>query len=137
MKHVVKTMLNREEHLYTGQTFTQKSQTIPHMALSMREILTKHASGTPITGRKSEPTYGGEEMEGINLKTLDLSEIADIAEQTKQTITNYRKTQENAQKAAQKAKQDEDIENEVQKRLNDKKKMSIEQTPPAEQKKTE
>jgi hypothetical protein len=134
---LVRTQLNREEHFYTGKKFTQKSQTIPHQALTMREILTRHASGTPITGRKMEPTYGGEEMDGINLKTLDLSELADIAEQTKETINNYRKTQENAQKAAQKAKLDQDIENEVQKRLNDKKMMSIEQTPPTESKKTQ
>ena len=120
MTKLVRTPYNREEHPYTGQQFTQKSQTIPNQAMSMRELLTKFAHGQPLTGAKFTPLYGGEDMDGINMKTLDLTDLQDIAEKTKETITNFKKGQENAEKEQLKAQEQQRIDEEVEKRLAEK-----------------
>lgn len=117
---LVRTPYNREEHPYTGQNFTQKSQTVPNQALSMRELLTKYAHGQPLTGGKFIPEYGGEEMDGINMRTLDLTELQELAEKSTETINKFKKEQQNAEKAALKAQEQQRIDEEVEKRLAEK-----------------
>lgn len=55
------------------------SETIPDQSMSLHEIMRRFASGLPLGGQRV-PEYDGEDdlLEGINPKTLDLSEIHQI-----------------------------------------------------------
>lgn len=72
-----------------GKTFSQPSQTIPDMTMSMRDIIDRHAKGMPMEIGKS-PIFHEEETEqkGINYKTLDLAEIEIIAKEHKENMDN-------------------------------------------------
>lgn len=73
---------------HKGKVFTEPTLTVPDQAMTVREILERYASGMPLDGQAGEPFYD-EESEGINLKTLDLSERAEL-------LDNYRKMREEA-----------------------------------------
>jgi uncharacterized protein YifE (UPF0438 family) len=70
-----------------GKTFTQPSQTIPDMTMSMRDIIDRHAKGMPMEIGKT-PIFHEEETEqkGINYKTLDLAEVEQIAKEHKENM---------------------------------------------------
>jgi uncharacterized protein YifE (UPF0438 family) len=72
-----------------GKTFTQPSQTIPDMTMSMRDIIDRHAKGMPMEIGKT-PIFHEEETEqkGINYKTLDLAEVEIIAKEHKENMDN-------------------------------------------------
>lgn len=65
-----------------GEINDQPSETVPDQSMSVSEILRRFASGLPLGGEKV-PLYEGDEdlLDGINPKTLDLSEIAAIRDE--------------------------------------------------------
>lgn len=74
----------------TGEVFTKPSQTVPDQTMSVPEILSRYARGLPITMGKV-PIYDGEDdpFNGVNPKTLDLSEIHEIRLQNEKTMKKY------------------------------------------------
>jgi hypothetical protein len=55
----------------------EPSQTIPDQALTVKEILTRYASGLPLGG-SNEPIYEGEDGDGIDPRRLDLAERQEL-----------------------------------------------------------
>lgn len=96
----IKNMLN-----YTaseGKKFTMPSLTIPDETMSIRELLSRHANGMPLTNGK-EPYYADENSMGINPKTLDLTEWAELKTEKDKTMKQYKKAkaeQDEAEKIA-------------------------------------
>lgn len=66
-----------------GEVNNMPSLTIPDQTMTMREIMQRFASGQQILGNNTEPQYDDLESpySGINLKTLDISERYDLAEE--------------------------------------------------------
>ncbi|WNK13133.1 MAG: hypothetical protein [Microvirus sp.] len=85
------TPFNRTTRYY--ERITEPSMTVPDQTMSMKEILRRFASGLPIGGIRV-PLYEGEEdyensfLEGIDPKTLDISELDELKKHTADTILN-------------------------------------------------
>lgn len=68
----------------------QPSCTVPDQTMSLRTLLDRYSRGLPIGGIKGAPLYDDQEIAyGINLKTLDLIDLQNLAEKTKSSIANY------------------------------------------------
>lgn len=76
---VIKNSLNAREFPKNYKKNYSPSKTIPDQTLSLRELLDRYARGIPIEGEKT-PIYHGDEIEMPDLKTMDLSEIAELRE---------------------------------------------------------
>jgi hypothetical protein len=61
------------------------SETIPDQAMSVRELLSRYASGQPLGGAK-EPIYEGEDGDGIDPRRLDLAERQELEIQARQEL---------------------------------------------------
>jgi hypothetical protein len=75
-----------------GISATQPDQTMP-----LRQILERYSRGLPITGQVGEPEYYGEEIQGIDARSLDLTErqaIIDAGIQAQKQITIDRQIKE-------------------------------------------
>lgn len=62
-----------------GEKFTKPSQTVPDQSIPLRTMLQRYVNGMPLDGDliNAEPLYLGEESEGIDLRKLDITEIAE------------------------------------------------------------
>lgn len=60
------------------------SLTIPDHTMSIREIVTRYASGRGINASIKNPIYNGEEVELPDLKKMDLAEIGQLLETTRE-----------------------------------------------------
>lgn len=69
-----------------GKVITDKSLTVPDQTMSIRTILQRYARGLPIAGTTHEPEYLGEDMLGIDLRTLDISERAEVIGNAKREL---------------------------------------------------
>jgi len=63
----------------------QPSQTVPDQSMSVRELITRYASGLPLGGSK-EPIYEGEDGDGIDPRRLDLAERQELEIQARQEL---------------------------------------------------
>lgn len=105
--------------------YNEPSLTIPDQTMSIREMLERFARGLPLTGNNSEPVYEGDEGLGVDIRTLDLSELHDLKEGIKQEISDIRtkhasettKKEKDALKAA--LKRELDAENELKNKTTD------------------
>ena len=91
----------------------EPSQTIPDQALTVKEILTRYASGLPLGG-SNEPIYEGEDGDGIDPRRLDLAERQELeiaARQELAEIEERLKSKKVEKTTAKLSKQDiEDIQ---------------------------
>lgn len=71
---------NHGEFENKGESFKLPSLTIPDETMSIREILSRHARGLPISGQKV-PLYEGEEDIMPDLRHMDLADRQYILEQ--------------------------------------------------------
>lgn len=62
----------------SGKKVSGPSMTIPDQSMSMRELLHKFSKGSPINASVREPIWVGEDGEGIDMRTLDLSEKQEL-----------------------------------------------------------
>ncbi|WNK13240.1 MAG: hypothetical protein [Microvirus sp.] len=95
----------------------QPSMTIPDQTMSISEIMRRFASGLPLGGMRV-PEYDGEDdlLEGINPKTLDLSEIHDLKQEFAQEILEIKKKGDKGkEKPAPKQLTIEDVETIIKK----------------------
>lgn len=97
--------------------FEQPSMTVPDQSLSIKQIIDRHTKGLALGGSKT-PIYDedGESM-GINPKTLDLTELHDMATENKEHIAKLNATIEKNAIAEQQAIKDAELEAEIEKRL--------------------
>lgn len=85
-----KTQWNADEFPRSpGETNTGISETIPDQSLSVREIMTRHAHGLPVSGERV-PVYHGEEEFLPDPNTLDLAEREDLKIQNAEEIKRHR-----------------------------------------------
>jgi hypothetical protein len=80
-KRLVRTIYNQD--LFQDTDINEinglPSQTVPDQSMSVREILSRHADGYPIS--VSVPYFNGEDGEFIDPRTLDLAERQQLAEE--------------------------------------------------------
>lgn len=101
---------------YTGQVFTQKSETIPDQAMTLRHILERYSRGLDLGGKNEEIWQDPNESSGIPLKKLDLVDLQTAGNDVKEVIGNY-KAEQSAKKRAQTEKEIEDrVKAELEKR---------------------
>lgn len=97
------TILNPQNYnhkAFEGQRFSKPSLTVPDQTMSVKQILARHAQGLPITGAKGEPQYNPE-GNGVDIRTLDLSEVYDLKIATQRRIEELKAS---AKAAAEEAK---------------------------------
>ncbi len=85
----VKNSINANEFAKNYRVFTQPSLTVPDQTLSIRTILERYSRGLPVGGRSDE--YYDEEDDMPDYRSLDLTEIASLQEEVKNTIEKHRK----------------------------------------------
>ena len=67
---------------YEGIINNQPSMTVPDQTLTLRQILDRYARGLPLGGTNESPIFDEEETnEGIDIRTLDLSEVHELTQQ--------------------------------------------------------
>lgn len=105
------------EHNTPGEKNTLPSLTIPDQNMSIDEMLRRHAVGLPIDGARV-PMYDEDEngnindpFNGVNPKTLDLSELAQMRDEAIERVKE--------QKAAERKKLDESAAAARQKAIDD------------------
>lgn len=84
-----------------GQINNSPSETVPDQTMSIREILVRYARGLPITGGK--PHYYDEEQYTPDIKTMDLADLQELHETTRQEVQNLRSQLDDLSKKKQKA----------------------------------
>lgn len=81
---------------YEGIVNEEPSMTIPDETMSIREILHRHVRGLPIDGKDPKTAIWDEDSNGINPKTLDLTEIQEYKENAQKSyeklVRKQRKT---------------------------------------------
>lgn len=108
---IIKTNYNGKHLPKSREHFTMPSETIPDEALTINEILTRFSRGLPVTGVK-QPVFHGDETYLPDYRSLDLAEIEDWQEQTRNTLkegesaAERRKLRKAFQAGQQKAKED-------------------------------
>lgn len=85
-----------------GKKFTEPSKTIPDQTMSIRQILSRYASGQPVTMHNQGEPLWDEEAKGINPKTLDLSELHDWTSDLKEQYEKMRDEQKQREMQRQK-----------------------------------
>jgi hypothetical protein len=91
-----------------GKFFTEPTQTIPEEAMSMREILDRYSKGLDLGATAKIPIYDDEpeSSNGINLKTLDLVELHQVAEMQKDKVKKAKTALDEENKASKLAAQE-------------------------------
>lgn len=96
------------------------SQTIPDQTMSIRQIMQRYASGQPLDVYNQGEAIWDEEGEGINPKTLDLSELHEYFDNVQQMKEEYQKTrneqlkQKDFQRMLEEMKQSESLDEEAE-----------------------
>lgn len=78
------------------------SKTLPDQTMDLKTILDRYARGLPITGNSQQPIYEGEEGFAIDPRTLDLSELHNMAKTASEAIREAEMEQMEKDKAARK-----------------------------------
>lgn len=91
------------------------SMTIPDQTMSIREILTRYARGLPLGG--GQDVYYDEEDEMPDIRTMDLTDIADMRDEYLQRKAMYDEKIEKAKSEKTKAKYRKEWEEEQKKLL--------------------
>lgn len=92
-----------------------KSATVPDQTMSLREIVRRYTRGVPL------PVVAGgyfdeEESEGIDLRTLDISEVDEMVKKARETV----KENEGKKAKHKKQKEDEEYKQRVEKEIHEK-----------------
>ncbi|WNK14803.1 MAG: hypothetical protein [Microvirus sp.] len=100
------------------RSFSPLSLTIPDQTMSIRTLIERHTRGLPIVGNNSIPQYDPEPiLDGINIKTLDLSELNDLkdalASERDAILTKHKDELSSKEKKAQKEALKREIEDEL------------------------
>lgn len=78
------------ENKYKGLVCKDPSLTIPDQAMSLKEMMARHARGLPVTGNALPPLYDDDETsQGIDIRKLDLQERKEYLERAKNLIADY------------------------------------------------
>ncbi|AXH75556.1 MAG: hypothetical protein [Microviridae sp.] len=94
--------LNAKDRLKHGREISSISQTIPDQSIPIRTLLDRHSRGFEIEGQRV-PLYNPTGM-GINPKTLDNIDLAELAEQNIANIQHLKDKADADKKAAAEAR---------------------------------
>lgn len=75
----------------------QPSMTVPDQTMTLKEILDRYAKGLPVNGNNAVPLYD-EEDTLPDMRTLDLSERAELAEQFAEELHEIKSKDEKRKK---------------------------------------
>lgn len=76
-------------HETKGRFFTQPSQTVPNMALSIKELMKRSRQGLSLHGQV--PQYYGEDSLGIDIRKLDMTEKEELINGYKSELSELKK----------------------------------------------
>ena len=107
-----------EKPPYEGQVFTQKSETVPDQAMTLRHILERYSRGLDLGGKNEEIWQDLNESSGIPLKKMDLVDLQVAGNEIKETINNYKEDQVRKKKAKTEEEIENRIKSELEKRMN-------------------
>lgn len=99
-----------------GETSNLPSLTIPDQTMTIRELIERHVRGLPLDEGKI-PIYNGEEDDLPDLRTLDLSEIAQLKQSNQEYIKEQEITYNKNESEKRKKAFDKLVEDQVQERL--------------------
>jgi len=85
----IKNSLNADTFEKNYQNDFGPSMTIPDQTMSIRTILDRYSRGLPVGGRNDE--YYDEDDTMPDYRTLDLTEIAELQNEVKETFEKHRK----------------------------------------------
>lgn len=110
----VRTMYNRTLRDQVLELNTMPSETIPDQSMSVEEIVRRFASGMPLNG--GEPLFADDDdsedldsVEGYNLATLDLSELAELKQKAEKFMVEFKAKADLKAKEERQAKHDAEI----------------------------
>lgn len=90
---MIKTYLNRKEHLFTGEVNNEPSETVPDQSMSIRTLLDRYSRGLPISGERTPIWQQGDDFNDMpDPRTLDLAERQEYAELYQQELKSLQKT---------------------------------------------
>jgi len=92
------------------------SLTIPEQTMTVRQLIERHVRGLPLDGAKI-PIFNGEEDDMPDLRTLDLSEIANLKAENDAFLAEHQKKEAKALADKQKKEFDDLVEAKVQEKL--------------------
>jgi len=105
-----------------NEKITEPSQTVPDQAMSVRELLSRYASGLPLGGG-NDPIYEGEDGDGIDPRRLDLAERQELEISARQELAEIeeRLKSKKAEKSKSKLTEEqiEDIQSQDVDNIND------------------
>jgi len=108
----VRNMFNASE-FNDDEVNNEPSQTIPDQSMSVREILSRYASGMPLSNGK-EQIYDGEDGDGIDPRRLDLAERQELEIQARQELAEIEERLKSKKVEKSKAKLSEDQIQEIE-----------------------
>lgn len=108
--------LTYDHNNHKGVVFTMPSETVPDMALSMKEILSRFSSGLPVGGREEFWDEEEGEGQGIDPRTLDLVDIEEMTRQHKENEEMFERARKRQEEEKQRAKLKAEFEEEAKRR---------------------
>lgn len=106
-----------------GETFKEKSMTIPDQTMTVQEILKRYASGMSLTAGKV-PLYASDDnddenlshIDGINIDTLDIAEKQQLQRESAETVKQFEDGVRKRKSKAERLKLEKEIEKELEKK---------------------
>lgn len=121
---VFKTHYNHLDVKSKGETFKEKSLTIPDQTMTVQEILKRYASGMSLTAGKV-PLYASDDnddedlshIDGINIHTLDIAEKQRLQRESSETVKKFEDGVRKNKAKAERSKLEKEIEKELEKKF--------------------
>ena len=90
---MVKTYLNRHEHIRKYEVNNLPSETVPDQSMSIRTLLDRYSRGLPISGERTPIWQQGDDYNDMpDIRSLDLAERQEFAEIFQQELKSLQKT---------------------------------------------
>lgn len=107
----IRSQYNYNPKLAKREIFRKPGLTVPDQTMSIKEIMERFARGIPMENIAKVPIYDGEENQLPDAKTLDLSEIQQLAEEARTLGTRFKERREAQERdaAANAAKELEEL----------------------------
>lgn len=111
MEFIIRCQYNYKPNLAKREIFRKPGLTVPDQTMSIKEIMERFARGIPMENIAKVPIYDGEENQLPDAKTLDLSEIQQLAEEARTLGTRFKERREAQERdaAANAAKELEEL----------------------------
>lgn len=117
-KLVFRSLLNHKDLPKHHTVNLNPSMTEPDQALTIPEMLKRYASGRPINAKiYDDYDGGGDHLTGVDIRTLDMSEVNDLIKSTQENIIKLRQVESEKRLAQKNEALEKSIEAKIRARL--------------------